>query len=70
MTLLLCFAAALNVVVLSFIHEKVPASEPLPDFIFSITNYYPKALIVCEAIMLITFSLTIGIIIFHRYSSR
>lgn len=45
---LLVFTAVLNEVVLSFVHERVPATAPLPDILFSAVPYWQKGLEVCE----------------------
>lgn len=64
---MLVFAGALNDVVLSYIHELVPETDPLPDFTFSYTPYWPWALIVSECLMISLFSVMLTIAIFHKY---
>lgn len=68
MALLLVFAAILNEIVLSFVHERIPdrTVKPLPDITFSIIPQYPKGLEICEMIMVASFVFTLILIFFHR----
>ncbi|CAJ0601052.1 unnamed protein product [Cylicocyclus nassatus] len=65
--LLLAFAAVLNEVVLSFVHERVPETPPLPDITFSLVPYYQEGLKICEYIMLASFSSVLLLMLFHRH---
>uniref|UniRef100_A0A1I8BZD7 Transmembrane protein n=1 Tax=Meloidogyne hapla TaxID=6305 RepID=A0A1I8BZD7_MELHA len=65
--LLLVFAGFLNDFVLSYIHELIPDSPPLPDFAFSILPYWPWALIVSECLMISSFSAMFIVAIAHKY---
>nr|CAD2190582.1 unnamed protein product [Meloidogyne enterolobii] len=65
--LLLVFAGFLNDFVLSYIHELIPESPPLPDFAFSILPYWPWALIVSEVLMISSFSAMLTVAILHKY---
>jgi shingomyelin synthase len=65
--LLLVFAGFLNDFVLSYIHELIPDSPPLPDFSFSILPYWPWALIVSECLMISSFCVMLTIAIAHKY---
>lgn len=64
---MLVIAAILNEVTLSFVHEKVPDTDPLPDVVFSHTPYYPKGLEICEYIMMVSFVSVLVLILFHRF---
>ena len=66
MTFVLFISAVLNTIVLSFVHELVPATEPLPDLIFYWTPYFPEGLRICELIMMTSFSFTLILIVFQR----
>ncbi len=46
------FCVVSNDVVLAWIHERVPTTEPLPDLWFSIFPEVPGAIIFCEILML------------------
>ncbi|VDP59246.1 unnamed protein product [Heligmosomoides polygyrus] len=63
---LLAFAAVLNEVVLSFVHERVPEMPPLPDITFSLVPYYKDGLKICEYIMLTSFASVLLLMLFHR----
>ncbi|KAF7629156.1 PAP2_C domain-containing protein [Meloidogyne graminicola] len=65
--LLLVFAGFLNDFVLSYIHELIPESPPLPDVAFSILPYWPWALIVSEVFMISSFSVMFVVAIAHKY---
>ncbi|KAK6750389.1 hypothetical protein RB195_002392 [Necator americanus] len=65
--LLLAIAAVLNEVVLSFVHERVPETPPLPDLTFSIIPYYQDGLKICEYIMLASFASVLLLMLFHRH---
>ncbi|GMR50166.1 hypothetical protein PMAYCL1PPCAC_20361, partial [Pristionchus mayeri] len=64
---MLIVAGVSNVIVLSVIHEKVPETDPLPDFLFSLTPYYPYGLNLTEYIMLSSFGAMALLILFHRH---
>ncbi|KAF8370800.1 sms-1 [Pristionchus pacificus] len=64
---MLFVAGVSNVIVLSVVHEKVPEQPPLPDFIFSLTPYYPYGLNLTEYIMLSSFAAMALLILFHRH---
>lgn len=64
---LLAFAAVLNEVVLSFVHERVPEMPPLPDITFSLVPYYKDGLKICEYIMLTSFASVLLLMLFHRH---
>lgn len=65
--LLLFFAAFSNDLVLSYIHELYPETDPLPDFVFSNTPYWRWALPISEYIMLTSFSVLLLLTFFHRH---
>jgi hypothetical protein len=65
--LLLVFAGALNDLVLSYIHELIPETKPLPDFAFTHTPYWASALIVSEYLMIISCICMFTIAIAHKY---
>uniref|UniRef100_A0A915N476 Sphingomyelin synthase-like domain-containing protein n=1 Tax=Meloidogyne javanica TaxID=6303 RepID=A0A915N476_MELJA len=65
--LLLVFAGFLNDFILSYIHELIPESPPLPDFAFSIFPYWPWALIVSEILMISSFSVMLTVAILHKH---
>uniref|UniRef100_A0A915MVK2 Sphingomyelin synthase-like domain-containing protein n=1 Tax=Meloidogyne javanica TaxID=6303 RepID=A0A915MVK2_MELJA len=65
--LLLVFAGFLNDFILSYIHELIPESPPLPDFAFSILPYWPWALIVSEVLMISSFSVMLAVAILHKH---
>ncbi|VDM54609.1 unnamed protein product [Angiostrongylus costaricensis] len=65
--ILLAFAAVLNEVVLSFVHERVPQQPPLPDITFSLVTYYRNGLKICEYIMLSSFASVLLLMLFHRH---
>uniref|UniRef100_A0A915NYM5 Sphingomyelin synthase-like domain-containing protein n=1 Tax=Meloidogyne floridensis TaxID=298350 RepID=A0A915NYM5_9BILA len=65
--LLLVFAGFLNDFILSYIHELIPESPPLPDFAFSILPYWPWALIVSEVLMISSFSVMLTVAILHKH---
>ncbi|CAI4225915.1 unnamed protein product [Auanema sp. JU1783] len=64
---MLVFAAVLNEVVLSFVHERVPEMAPLPDITFSLIPYYAKGLEICEYIMIVSFVSVLLLMFFHRH---
>ncbi|PIO64239.1 hypothetical protein TELCIR_14139 [Teladorsagia circumcincta] len=64
--ILLAFAAVLNEIVLSFVHERVPETPPLPDITFSLIPYYKDGLKICEYIMLASFASVLLLMLFHR----
>ncbi|KAJ1356927.1 Phosphatidylcholine:ceramide cholinephosphotransferase 1 [Parelaphostrongylus tenuis] len=65
--ILLAFAAVLNEIVLSFVHERVPEQPPLPDITFSLVTYYQNGLKICEYIMLSSFASVLLLMLFHRH---
>ncbi|KAK6015675.1 hypothetical protein OSTOST_18873, partial [Ostertagia ostertagi] len=65
--ILLAFAAVLNEIVLSFVHERVPETPPLPDITFSLIPYYKDGLKICEYIMLASFASVLLLMLFHRH---
>ncbi|GMT11866.1 hypothetical protein PFISCL1PPCAC_3163, partial [Pristionchus fissidentatus] len=64
--MLIC-AGVSNVIVQSVVHEKVPDQPPLPDFIFSLTPYFPYGLTITEYIMNSSFAAMALLILFHRH---
>ncbi|PIO65104.1 hypothetical protein TELCIR_13242 [Teladorsagia circumcincta] len=68
--ILLAFAAVLNEIVLSFVHERVPETPPLPDITFSLIPYYKDGLKICEYIMLASFASVLLLMLFHRVKMR
>ncbi|CAD6200070.1 unnamed protein product [Caenorhabditis auriculariae] len=64
--MLVC-AAVLNDIVLSFVHEKYPLTQPLPDIVFDNVPYYKAGLTICEWLMLVSFSSVVVLMIVHRH---
>uniref|UniRef100_A0A183CSY8 PAP2_C domain-containing protein n=1 Tax=Globodera pallida TaxID=36090 RepID=A0A183CSY8_GLOPA len=65
--LMLVFAGALNDIVLSYIHELVPETPPLPDIAFASLPYWPWALVVSECLMISAFFVMLTIAILHKH---
>ncbi|CAI5448747.1 unnamed protein product [Caenorhabditis angaria] len=61
-------SAALNTIVLSYVHEKYPINQPpLPDIVFDHFPYYREGLAICETLMIVSFSCVLALIAFHRH---
>ncbi|KAI6171426.1 PAP2-C domain-containing protein [Aphelenchoides bicaudatus] len=64
---LLFIAGCMNDLVLSFIHEYVPDTAPLPDIVFAHTPYIPWALRISEYLMLSSFGVLMLLAISHKH---
>ncbi|KAL3070829.1 hypothetical protein niasHT_037805 [Heterodera trifolii] len=65
--LMLVFAGTLNDIVLSYIHELVPETPPLPDIAFTYLPYWPWALVVSECLMITMFFIMMIIAVLHKH---
>lgn len=64
---LLFVAGCMNDLVLSFIHDFVPETPPLPDIVFAHTPYLPWALRISEYLMLSSFAVLMALAISHKH---
>uniref|UniRef100_A0AC35THZ3 PAP2_C domain-containing protein n=1 Tax=Rhabditophanes sp. KR3021 TaxID=114890 RepID=A0AC35THZ3_9BILA len=64
---MLFFAAFCNDFTLSYIHERVPNQPPLPDIVFSNTQYNGSFLKYAEYLMLILFFTMAVVVLLHKY---
>uniref|UniRef100_A0A0K0ELB9 PAP2_C domain-containing protein n=1 Tax=Strongyloides stercoralis TaxID=6248 RepID=A0A0K0ELB9_STRER len=65
--MMLVLAAFCNDLTLSYVHEKVPHSNPLPDIIFDNTHYNGNYLKYSEYLMLTLFILMWAVILSHQH---
>jgi shingomyelin synthase len=65
--LILFVAGASNDLVLSYIHDFVPETPPLPDIVFAHTPYIPWALRISEYLMLSSFATLMLTAILHKH---
>ncbi|CAD5227204.1 unnamed protein product [Bursaphelenchus xylophilus] len=65
--LLLFVAGCSNDLVLSYIHDFVPETDPLPDVVFAHTPYKPGLLKVSEYLMLSSFAGMLLMTLLHRH---
>uniref|UniRef100_A0A0N4Z375 PAP2_C domain-containing protein n=1 Tax=Parastrongyloides trichosuri TaxID=131310 RepID=A0A0N4Z375_PARTI len=65
--LMLVLAAFCNDLTLSYVHEKVPHTEPLPDIIFDNTKYNGNYLKYSEYLMLFLFIVMWCVILSHQH---
>lgn len=66
--LLLLSSVNLDMFVLAVIHDRVPATPPLPDLIFDLLPKVDSALNISEVIIIVTTALMLSMVIVHRYS--
>lgn len=64
---MLVFAGCLNDFVLSYIHDYVPDTPPLPDVVFRNTTYLPLTLRISEYIMLTSFATLLLLVLLHKH---
>ncbi|KAH7729316.1 Phosphatidylcholine:ceramide cholinephosphotransferase 1 [Aphelenchoides avenae] len=64
---LLAAAGTCNDLVLSYIHEKVPETAPLPDVVFSNVPYWQWGLEASEYIMLTSVACLFTLVFFHKH---
>ncbi|KAI1697243.1 phosphatidylcholine:ceramide cholinephosphotransferase 1 [Ditylenchus destructor] len=64
---MLVVCAMFNDLVLSFIHEKVPETSPLPDIVFENIPYWQGALSLSEYLMLSSFSALMVLTFCHKH---
>lgn len=65
--LMLFMAGLSNDVVLSFVHNRLPETAPLPDVIFENTPYWPWALTVSEYLMVTLVSSLLLLAVCHKH---
>lgn len=64
---LLFIAGFSNDLVLSFIHDYVPETPPLPDIVFAHTPYVPWTLRISEYLMLSSFATLMLVAFSHKH---